>query len=104
MKITIDTQVDSHNDIMKAIQLLHHFVGSVNSVNSGNSFLQDKPREEVDTTSMMSMFGSPQPMIKGKPEEKEIPDTPPDFSSFLKLTRANQEQPKQNEEHKIEFF
>jgi len=101
MKITIDTQVDSHNDIMKAIQLLHHFVGSVNSDNFSP---QAKPQEEIDTTSMMSMFGNPQPVAEDKLEEKEIPDTPPDFSSFLKLTRANQEQPKQNYEQKIEFF
>lgn len=83
MKITIDTTVDSHEDIQKVLQILHHVVQK-KETSSYNEPTQD-------TTNMMSMFSTE--------EKKEIPDTAPDFSSFLNLNEK-----KEDKEPKLEFF
>ncbi len=84
MKVTIDTKEDSQEDIRKILQILAHL-------------LQPKepgqPAEPVDTTSLMGMFGAPS-------TGKESPDTAPNFSSFLNLTKPE----KKEEKLKIEFF
>lgn len=87
MKITIDTKEDSHEDIIKIVNVLKVILGE-HPTNSASS---------VDSSAMMSMFADP---AAGK-TEKEIPDTPPDFSSFLNLTKPKKEN---DEECKIEFF
>lgn len=95
MKITIDTKEDSHEDISKVIEILKHFQ---------NNNIQ---REEVDSTNMMSMFGS-EPVQETAsvetPTMQETPQvssgTPPDFTSFLNI--ANKEEPK--EDKGIQFF
>ncbi|PIN74404.1 hypothetical protein COV20_00050 [Candidatus Woesearchaeota archaeon CG10_big_fil_rev_8_21_14_0_10_45_16] len=82
MRIMIDTTQDSHDDIRKAIQLLTHFVGE--------TIQHNIPTTPVDTTSMMSMFDAA-PEIK-----KEIPNTAPDFSSFLNLAQKKDTDEKKN--------
>ncbi|MDP3990359.1 MAG: hypothetical protein Q8Q01_04090 [archaeon] len=87
MKITIDTKHDSHDDIMKVMEILKHFVK------------KEEKTEIVDTTNMMSMFSD----NTYQSEKKIIPDTPPDFTSFLNLAQGKRED-KRNDEPKIEFF
>lgn len=79
MKITIDTQQDSFEDIRKVMHILGGIIekrnlGGINS-NYGSS--------SADTSNLMSMFDS-QPA-------KEVPDTAPDFGSFLNLANKTEE-------------
>ncbi|HIG93579.1 TPA: hypothetical protein HA242_04350 [Candidatus Woesearchaeota archaeon] len=86
MKVTIDTKEDSYEDLHKVLQILSHILQQKGLETKSSS-------ESVDTTSMMSMFD----------ENKETADTPPDFSSFLKLTEGKTTTPKA-ERPRIEIF
>ena len=90
MKITIDTKEDSHEDIQKVVEILQHFS-------------KKQVSEPVDTTNMMSMFGSDSQTSTPVEQEKPIPQTsegtPPDFTSFLNLKKED----KENKEG-IQFF
>ncbi len=103
MKITIDTTVDSQEDIRKVLQILHHVVDkkSSNDVSTGMSmFSTPEPAKPVeDTTNMMSMFSSPE---ASTPTAQETTDTPPDFSSLINL--RNQQEEKKEDEPQLEFF
>ena len=72
MKVTFDTQVDSFEDIRKVMHILSSVIER-----KENGTIENKPAP--DTTSLMSMFG------EAAPETKT--DSPPDFSSFLNLTK-----------------
>ncbi|MAG73372.1 hypothetical protein CL620_03590 [archaeon] len=99
MKITIDTNQDSHDDIKKAIQLLGHIVGHHAPVT--NVPVHVPAATEEQTTNMMSMFGdtsSSEPVITPATQQA---DSAPDFSSFLNLANK-EEEPK--EEAKIQFL
>jgi hypothetical protein len=106
MKITIDTKEDSHDDIKKVMQILTHMVGhkdessvmTFNEPSTSDDSLE--PKKELDTTNMMSMFGSE----KSEEEVKEIADTAPDFTSLMDLTRGSEEKKENDDEAKIEFF
>ncbi len=87
MKLTIDTQVDTHEDIRKVLQILTSILEKKDSV----------PLQTTDTTNLMSMFSDEQ---KGTMETK---GNPPDFSSFLNLTSPKKED-RDNGEQKIEFY
>lgn len=82
MKLTIDTQVDNHEDIQKVLHILTNILQR-NEVKS----VQEEP---VNTTPMMSMFNTPEPKK----------DTAPDFNSLLNLAKA----PEKKEETKIQYF
>ncbi len=86
MKITIDTQTDTVDDIRKVFHIL-------------NDILQRKgeavTNASADTSNLMSMFDS-------STVEKSVPDTPPDFGSFLNL--VNKEETKPKDIPKIEFY
>lgn len=117
MKITIDTQVDTHEDIRKVLHILtsildkrenSHFTNSssisLSSSSFGSSLNSSSPNsfsQAEDTSSMMNMFA--QEGAAGAVPKKEIPDTPPDFSSYLNLTRSSQKK-EDNEIPKVEFF
>ena len=90
MKLTIDTQVDTHEDIRKVLQILSSILEK-----------KDAPASSAtpDTTNLMSMF-SDAPASKGT---VETPGNPPDFSSFLNLTNQKKEN-KDNEEGQIEYY
>lgn len=82
MKLTIDTQADTFEDIKKVMCILSGIIerkelGVVNS----NYTPESKP---TDTTPLMSMFSD-------TPSAPSVPDTPPDFSSFLNLTKKQEE-------------
>lgn len=88
MKLTIDTQVDTHEDIRKVLQILTSILERNN-----NSI----PTQTTDTTNLMSMFSDEQ---KGTMETK---GNPPDFSSFLNLTSPKKENRDDNE-GQIEYY
>jgi len=91
MKITIDTEHDSHDDIMKVMEILKHFVK------------KEEKTEIVDTTNMMSMFSNNSSPEQETKTSNEVPDTPPDFTSFLNLAQGKRED-KRDDDPKIEFF
>ena len=88
MKITIDTTVDSHEDIRKVLEILHHVVQKKNNTDTTPMMgMFNSEETKTDSTDMMSMFSSQET------ERKEIPDTPPDFTSLINL--RNQEENKE---------
>ncbi len=91
MKITIDTKEDSQEEIRHAIRLLSHLLEG-----QGASALI-KTAEPVDTANLMNMFSESETRGEAK---REIPDTPPDFSSFLNLTKNHPAK----ERTKIEWY
>jgi len=82
MKITIDTNTDSKEDIRKVMQILSHF--------TDKEIVSNEP---VDTTNMMSMFDS-------APTETS---PPPDVSNFMSLMNRGEAE-KKEETPKIQFF
>ena len=90
MKVTIDTQSDSIDDIKKLLHILTDVLerkgqGAVTASNN------------VDSSNLMSMF-SEEPTLQSS---KDVPNTPPDFSSFLNLTKRK-ELP--DEEARVEYY
>ena len=80
MKLTIDTQADTFEDIKKVMHILSGIIerkeiGGMSSNYAGES----KP---TDTTNLMNMFNA----------APAVPDTPPDFSSFLNLTKQERKE------------
>lgn len=94
MKVTIDTKEDSHEDIKKVLQILMQVI---NQKDQGD-FLT-KSNDSVDTTNMMSMFGS---SSNETIKQKDVPNTPPDFTSLMNL--VNSKEKKEDEVYKVEFF
>ena len=88
MKLTIDTQVDTHEDIRKVLQILTSILDKKDQLTSSAT--------SADTTNLMSMFDDSQ---NGTLETK---GNPPDFSSFLNLTQKKDN--KDDEEGKIEYY
>ena len=97
MKITIDTQVDTHEDIKKVL----HILTSILDQKGNTSYSNAASTQTVDTANMMNMFS--QDSSPPAAAQKEIPNTPPDFTSFLNLTR-NQQKKTVDSEPKVEFF
>jgi len=122
MKITIDTKEDSHEDIRKVLQLLSSITAN-HSISANHSI---PVQENTDTTSMMGMFADTSTTgnstfnnnstfnsssalnsnaIHNSTMQSSagiIPDTAPDFSSFLNL--VNKGEKKRDNIPKIEFF
>ena len=94
MKITIDTKQDSHEDIKTVMRILNHVLDGKDSVSSYSN-TESKP-EPADTSNLMSMFAN------SGPAKKESANTTPDFSSFLDLTKNNEEN--NDDEPKVELF
>ncbi len=78
MKLTIDTQVDTHEDIRKILHILTSILEKKDSSAS----------PATDTTNLMGMFSDEQ---KGTVETK---GSAPDFSSFLNLTQKSEKKDK----------
>ena len=70
MKLTIDTQVDTHEDIRKILQVLTSIL---------DKKILRSPSAATDTTNLMGMFSDDQ---KGTIETK---GTPPRFQLFLEF-------------------
>lgn len=90
MRITIDTKHDSHDDILKVMEILRHLVK------------KEEKTEAVDTTNLMGMFSDNGSAVTPETKNK-IPDTPPDFTSFLNLAQQKKDN-KRDDGPKIEFF
>ncbi len=99
MKLTIDTQTDKFEDIQKVLHILTNIIEKNGSNSSTTGSLT--PSSPTDTTNMMSMFSDDN--TSSTPTQKEIADTPPDFSSFLNLTK-NQTRRAGEPLTKVEFF
>jgi hypothetical protein len=98
MKITIDTKEDSHEDIQKVMQILQHFTRSSTQV--AQNITPTAPVQ--DTSSMMSMFGDTPSSQSATPEP--LPQTAPDFSSFLNLADQMKKEEEKSDDVKIELF
>jgi len=113
MKITIDTQHDTPQDIKKVMQILSHFSGE------GLSNIS-QPATPTDNTGFASMFGdntptdstnstnslnstetSPSDTVTITPATSS--EAPMDFNSILNLTRQNQET-EEKQDPKVEYF
>jgi len=107
MKITIDTQTDTYEDIKKVLHILtgiiekkdsplHSNFASASSSLSSYSSNGLGSSDNSNTSSMMNMFDD---------EPKEIPDTPPNFNSFLNLVDQKKDEPKtESNNWKVEYF
>ena len=95
MKITIDTQTDTYDDIKKVLHILTNIIEQ----KSGSSAVSSS--SGVDTSSMMSMFSDDS--TANPTAAKEVADTPPDFSAFLNLTK-NQTKKAGEPLTRVEFF
>src|SRR3989338_4858438 len=86
MKITIDTQHDTYEDIKKVLHILSGIIDKkeLGEVSSNYAAPASAP---VDTSNMMNMFDSSAGVISSA-SVKEVPNTPPDFSSFLNITNG----------------
>ncbi len=94
MKVTIDTQHDSYDDIHKVYQILANILQRKG--NNVSSFSETAPETPLDTTNLMSMFDTP-----SSAADKNIPEKAPDFSSFLNLTKPTK---KKEEQAEIEYY
>ena len=98
MKLTIDTQVDTHEDIKKVLFILTNILEK-NSSLSNNSFgsgfgNSSNPAQAADTSALMSMFGDSSAPAKD-------PNAPPELTAFF---NAISEKEQKKDEPKIEYF
>lgn len=97
MKITIDTQVDTYDDIKKVLHILTGIIEKKDvTIQSNFTSRSSYPSSNTDTTSMMNMFDDEQ--------KKDVPDTPPNFNSFLNLVNKKPEEKKRDINYKVEIF
>lgn len=85
MKLTIDTQVDTHEDIRKVLHILTSILERNNN---------PMPSQTTDTTNLMSMFNSPTGTV-------ETSGKAPDFTSFLSLAEKKAEK---KDEPRVELY
>lgn len=97
MKLTIDTQVDTHEDIKKVLFILTNILEKNNNLSS-NSFgsfgNSSNPAQAADTSALMSMFGDSSAPAKD-------PNAPPELTAFF---NAISEKEQKKDEPKIEYF
>ncbi len=102
MRITIDTQHDTYEDIRKVLSILTNIIEKKGSSwnglsnNSSDSFNNMNNSLHSDPTNLMNMFDSGS-------ESKNVADTLPDFSKFLNLMEKK-EDVKREDVPRIEFF
>lgn len=108
MKLTIDTQQDSYEDIQKVLHILTGILERKGSsrVSNGmsNGFSNSTNTAPADTSSMMSMFGNDDTsaVSSSSSSRLDVGGTAPDFSSFLNL--AKQQVPERKDLPKIEIY
>lgn len=103
MKLTIDTQVDTQEDIKKVLFILTNILEKNNnfsshSFGSGSFGNSSNPTQAADTAALMSMFGD-----NSAPATEAVkdPNAPPELTSFF---NAINEKEQKKEEPKIEYF
>ncbi|MFH1395762.1 MAG: hypothetical protein ABIG93_00010 [archaeon] len=108
MKITIDTKVDSPDDIRKIMQILGHFAGkdqrqrTYTNYNS-NPYQNSYPEQSSNTNSYNDSTTIPSNHMPVGPNPNNQQDTSPDFSAFMGLmdqAQANNTPVKEAEERK----
>lgn len=95
MKITIDTQVDTYEDIRKILNLLNGIIEKKEPLT--NSTPEQTQNAE---TGFMNMFGDDSNQTT-TPAPAQQKDTAPDFNSFLNL--LNKPEKKETSENKMEL-
>lgn len=88
MKITIDTQADTYEDIRKVLHILTNILQQ-----KGENPVSNDGQPPTDTSNLMNMFGD---------NPQDVPNTPPDFSGFLNL--ANKPVEKKVEPARVEVY
>ena len=102
MKVTIDTQHDSYEDIHKVYRILANILQRKgNNVSNLSAMDETASETPVDTSNLMSMFDSPS-SSSSTSSERNIPEKAPDFSSFLNLTKESSA--KKEERAEIEYY
>lgn len=91
MKLTIDTQVDTHEDIRKVLQILASILEKKEPSLAVSS-------SSTDTANLMSMFSD-----EGQKGTLETKGSAPDFSSFLNLTQKK-ENKDDDDSAQIEYY
>ncbi|HLD01076.1 MAG TPA: hypothetical protein VJC39_04990 [Candidatus Nanoarchaeia archaeon] len=107
MKVTIDTKEDSQEDIRKVFHLLKEILN-----NTKPETFKSTLSESTDSAALMKLFSNENTSSLGltsqvNPSEtiREVPDTPPNFSSFINLTRENKVEYKNSDiKNRKEFF
>ena len=101
MKVTVDTKEDSYEDIHKVYQILANILQRKGNNVSNLSTLHETDTETpVDTTNLMNMFDSSG--ASSPSSEKSVPDTAPNFNSFLNLTKDSGT--KKEDRAEIEYY
>lgn len=99
MKITIDTQVDSPEDIRKVMQILGHFAGKdqkQRAYTNSNSYSEPNPYSQPAPSTTPTTPVSPNP--------NNQQNTSPDFSTFMGLmdqSSATAEKKEESEKKEI---
>ncbi len=99
MKLTIDTQVDTYEDIKKVLHILNGILerkdggisSNFNVESYGNTSTGTSSSASGDTSNLMSMFGDDSSGSSAMSNSMEKKDNPPDFSSFLNLVNQNKD-------------
>ena len=101
MKITIDTQHDTYEDIKKVLYILSGIIDKkeLGEVSSNYGISSSTPT--ADTTNLMSMFDS---SSASSTPVKEVLNTPPDFSSFLNIAAGKNVPEKRLDRPQIEVY
>ena|SRR3989344_202395 len=103
MKVTIDTQHDSYEDIHKVYQILANILQRKgNNVSNSSTSHETVAEAPFDTTNLMDMFDSPSSSSSAASAEKNVPDTAPNFNSFLNLTKDTST--KKEDRAEIEYY
>lgn len=87
MKVTIDTQQDTFEDLQKILHLLQGILERKTT----------SPQQPADNSAMMNMFSD-------EPASATSNGTAPDFSSFLQLTKQPEKKEATADTAKIELY
>ena len=90
MKLTIDTQHDTLDDIKRVIRVLSEVIHNKNGAIVTNSPVIEQEKPSVDTTNMMDMFGTPSAPSEER-ENNVSEGKPMDFSGFMQLVNKKNE-------------
>lgn len=108
MKITIDTKEDSHEEILKALNLVLQILQKSNSLLDsphGSFFPEASNPSNHDTMNIMNMFNEQnEPLSAAKVKERNQENNVPEISSFLSLINNKEEQNKKKEETQVEYY
>ncbi|MAF99395.1 MAG: hypothetical protein CMH61_02175 [Nanoarchaeota archaeon] len=91
MKLTIDTQHDTLDDIKRVIRVLSEVIHTKNGAVLSNKPIVEQKEPSVDTTNMMDMFGNASSTESQEREPNVSEGKPMDFSGFMQLVNKKNE-------------